>query len=196
MSFTLDEFSDHDKASFIESSNAVFIFQFATSQPALKEEQIISKINDHQIFLDNGGAGGSFRRTLRKEYPVNYYSKKSIKGKQFEIWMRWLDASVSFEGCTLVSANFTCSILHQCKFNHAVLDESVFSDTQMNLCQLEHASFKNVDFSNADLTGSSFRGSDLSFANFENSNLTGVDFRGAIIHQASFRSATIDGILR
>lgn len=196
MAFTLAEFKDYDKASFIVSSNAVFMLQFALSQPALNKAQISSKIKEHQLFLRHGGAGGSFRRTLRKEYPVNYYSKKSTKGKQFEIWMRSLDASVSFVDCTLICANFTGSILHKCLFNCSVFDGSVFSDTQMNLCELEDASFKNVDFSNSDLSGSSFRGSDLSFASFENSNLTGVDFRGANIDQASFRSATLDGIIR
>lgn len=196
MAFTLAEFKDHDKASFVVGSNAAFMLQFALSQPALNKAQISSKINDHQLFLKHDGAGGSFRRTLRKDYPINYYSKKSKKGKQFELWMRCLDAAVSFEGCTLVFANFTGSILHKCNFNYSVFDGSVFSDTQMNLCELEAASFKNVDFSNADLSGSSFRGSDLSFASFENSNLTGVDFRGANIDQASFRSANLDGILR
>ncbi|MFC1960608.1 pentapeptide repeat-containing protein [Chloroflexota bacterium] len=82
--------------------------------------------------------------------------------------------TATFSGCALSGADFFSSMLRDCAFSHANLQNA----------NLSEACFVDADFRGADL-----RGADLSRSDFRYADLRGADLRGAKLWGATFHWA-------
>ena len=150
---------------------------------------------DHDIFLQNGGAGGHWATFYIKNLIFGVYkgvNTDNIKGgKQAKLCFKSLQ-EISLEEIRLPYAD--CAAVYAIKknWNNADLEGCLFIDSILNNSSFEQTDLYAADFSRSEMRHCSFKGANLSKTDFEDCDLTGADFRGAMIDATtSFKNAIL-----
>lgn len=150
---------------------------------------------DHDMFLQNGGAGGHWATFYIKNLIFGVYkgvNTDNIKGgKQAKLCFKNMQ-EVDLMHIRLPYAD--CAAIYAVKkdWSGADLEGSLFIDSILNNCSFDKADLYATDFSRSEMRNCSFKGTSLVNADFEDCDLTGSDFRGAKIDQStSFKNAIL-----
>lgn len=172
------------------------IRQLTLKNTPLSTQRITSIIDNHLIFLQNGGAGGKWKTIHIKGIVLAlYFGAEVSKGTQANFELQRLPNEINLSEVILPFANFCSSKIEQANFQSADLSYSIFTDVaakninfhQANLAYVDftRANLENADFSNANLVGADFENCNLAGANFEGANLSGTRFPGANLMNVS-----------
>ncbi|MEO1514019.1 MAG: pentapeptide repeat-containing protein [Bacteroidota bacterium] len=160
-----------------------------------KEWQII--LDNHQLFLQSGGAGGSWKPLLVNGLVIGLYEGAEVKaGMQAQLEYRRLPDEAGFRETDLPYANLCGLHAQGVDFSTSNLSHCLFTDALLESAKFEHACLRQTDFSRARLQAANFRYADLRGADFENSDLRQADFRFANLDGARFPGARLEGVLR
>ncbi len=170
--------------------------QLAEFSPVIDKETFEEKLEAHQRFLKEGGAGGTWQ-TLRVNGLVVAVYKKNTKStaKQFSLEYGRLASTLNLNGLLLPFINACAAYLPALEAQEATLPYSLFTDCFLEEANFEKAQLQGVDFSRALLRAANFSNADLSNVDFEHCDLRGADFRGARIVGARFPGAQLEGVL-
>jgi uncharacterized protein YjbI with pentapeptide repeats len=164
------------------------------AKPVLNKE-FDELLLEHDMFLQNGGAGGHWATFYIKNLIFGVYkgiNTEDIKtGKQAKLCFKNLQ-EVNLAEIRLPYAD--CAAVYAIKkdWNGADLEGSLFIDSILNDCNFDQADLYATDFSRSQMRNCSFRGANLVNTDFEDCDLTGADFRGAKIDPStSFKNAIL-----
>lgn len=159
------------------------IQQLILLKPPLSKKYIAKAIQQHLIFLQQGGAGGTWKTIHLKGIVIALYLGEEVTlGKQATFELQQLPIGLDLSEAMLPFANFCSSKIEQVNFQNANVSYSIFTD----------AIAKDVNFSNANLAYADFSRGDFENANFENANLIGADFENCNLKGANFKGTQLD----
>ena len=177
--------------------NAELIHSMATSSGAVSEEDLREMLDNHQAFLDGGGAGGKWERLHVSGIPLNLYYGNSSEGEQLKLSMKVISPDNELvAGANMAYSDLSGAIFVNANLTGATLDGSLLTDAFFAGANFEGANLVGVDFTGADLTKANFRGANLRNADFEIANCEGADFTGADLTGATFKGANLVGVKR
>lgn len=160
-------------------------------------DELQELLNQHQAFLDAGGAGGRWERLHVSGIPMNLYMGGSGEGEQLKLAMKLIDADCNLlKAANMAYADLAGAMMENVNFSGCTLDGSLLTDGFFSNASFENASLRGVDFTGADFTDANFRGADLTNADFEIANCTGADFTGANLTGATFKGAELKNVKR
>lgn len=150
---------------------------------------------NHDMFLQNGGAGGHWATFYIKNLIFGVYkgvNTDDIKeGKQAKLGFKNLQ-EVGLERIRLPYADCAAVFAIRKNWQNADLEGCLFIDSILNDCVFDQADLYAADFSRSEMRNCSFRGANLIKTDFEDCDLTGADFRGAKIDASTnFKNALL-----
>jgi uncharacterized protein YjbI with pentapeptide repeats len=144
------------------------------------------KIEQHNQFLNGGGAGGYWETFYIENLIFGTYLGISaivdqpLRDKQANLCFYDLN-DIDLLGIRLQYANCAGVKAEAKSWNEADLEGSLFIDSVLPNCSFQYADLYAADFSRSDMRNCNFRGASLVQTDFENCDLSGCDFRGAQI---------------
>jgi uncharacterized protein YjbI with pentapeptide repeats len=167
--------------------------QLVKSKKPLTPAQVSELIVKHLIFLESGGAGGSWTTLVIDGIVTGIYNFKGThKGRQAEFEHYQLNRECSLEGQLLSFANCCGLYAPALEAPSVDLSYSLMTDSFLPDANFQGGLLKRADFSRAVLTNVDFRDADLRYADFENCNLSGANFRGARLEGTRFPGAILE----
>lgn len=158
---------------------------------------VAEMIAQHVLFLETGGAGGTWTLLSVSGMPLCLYQGAAgKKGKQLVLRLNKIGPGTVVGGNQLSYGDLSGAICREVNFQGATLDHAVAIDSAFDGADFSGASLQGIDFSGSTLTGVSFRDANLTGADFEHTDLTGADFTGANLTNSRFPGAILDGIKR
>jgi len=163
--------------------NQELMHQMSENTAPIHSAQFEQMLNDHQIFVDNGGKGGKWQSLEVAGLTFALYIGTSAQiGKQ-----------ASFLNCNL-------SLLHLSGLNMECIDfvniyykNGSFRNSNLRNCIFIDSILVNVDFSGADLSDSDFSRSLMMDCNFCDSNLSNCDFENCNLANSNFKGSNTSG---
>jgi len=176
--------------------NSELIKELSMSENAITSDELQIICNEHDLFLQNGGIGGSWQTILVSGLVIGvYFGANSTVGKQAALNGKRIE-NVMIKPLKLPYTNGVGLICKNQNLCNSDFHKSLFTDCIFENSCFENANLQGVDFSRSNLRNCSFKNADLSFADFENCDCTGTDFRGAKLHDSRFPGAILLNILR
>ena len=171
------------------------INQLILQNPILNSSTITNIIQQHLLFLQNGGAGGQWKTIHIKGIVIALYFGDEIKiGKQANFELKQIPKTIDLQNVILSFSNFCSSLINGVNFKNADLSYSVLTDVEGKKVNFSGTQLAYTDFTRANLEGANFKNANLIGADFENCNLTGANFKGANLRQARFPGAVLKDI--
>ncbi|MFK7979692.1 MAG: pentapeptide repeat-containing protein [Saprospiraceae bacterium] len=168
------------------------IQQLTLKNTPLSIQRITSIIDNHLIFLQNGGAGGKWKTIHIKGIVLAlYFGTEVSKGTQANFELQRLPDGINLKEIILPFANFCSSKIEQVNFQSADLSYSIFTDVAAKNINFHKANLAYVDFTRANLENADFSKANLVGADFENCNLAGANFEGANLSGTRFPGANL-----
>lgn len=176
--------------------NTALLRQIAKKNPPVSIKEIEEAIQNHHLFLANGGAGGNWKTIVLKGLVLAIYDgNEPSVGKQANFEHFQLPDSLLLKKVALPFSNWCGSIAENMNATQADLSYALMTDAQLSRSDFSNAKLSHVDFSRSDLKYANFQNADCSGADFENANLTGANFRGARLLGAKFPGAILDSVI-
>lgn len=136
----------------------------------------MSRIKDHELWLDSDGAKGKLLHMIGEDADAIDFSHRDLKFAVF----RDMDLShKNFNGTTLDNASFINVNLSGASFDIASAEDASFTYSNLHKTSWKSACLQKCMFKDCALIESSFRYADLRGANFMASTLDGVDLLSA-----------------
>lgn len=171
--------------------------QKVRQSPLLAKEEFLQIMAQHDVFLENGGAGGSWQTFFINNLIFGVYQapvNKKIPGKQAKLGFYNLQ-NLDFRGISLPYADCAAILSESQCWDGADLEGSLFVDSLLQGSSFRGADLWGVDFSRSELQNCDFREARLHQADFQDCNLSGSDFRGAVLDaQTQFKDAILDQV--
>lgn len=161
---------------------------------ALTPSEINTILQEHQLFLENGGANGKWQTILVSSLVMGvYYGAKTTVGKQADFYQKKIIA-IDFSKINLTAANFIGSYAEKIIARHTNFHKAIFTDAWWVGTDFEGSDLTETDFSRGNFSNCNFKNCNLQFADFENCNLTGADFTGANLGDSRFPGAILKDV--
>ncbi len=171
------------------------IQQLILQKAPLPNHHIKTIIQQHLIFLQNGGAGGTWKTIHLKGIVLAlYFGEEVNRGMQANFELQQLPNDVDLQEVMLPFANFCSSKIEQINFHAADLAYSIFTDVMAQNANFSKANLAYVDFTRGDLENANFANANLVGADFENCNLKGANFKGANLSKTRFPGADLTNV--
>ena len=168
----------------------------ALATAPLSAQQFQSIIQNHQDFIQSGGAGGQWNIFVVKGQSLGIYKgAKASKGQQAILDLQQIHPHLETQELHLPYSSWCGVYAKDQDFSDATLTGSLLTDANLEQAIFADANLENVDFSRANLKKASFMNANLRGADFENCNLRGADFRGALLEGSQFRGAILEGVV-
>lgn len=172
------------------------IRQLVLQELPLSISSIKKSIEQHLLFLQTGGAGGTWKTIHIKGIVVAlYFGAVSKRGQQASFERKLFPKKLNLQNVILPFANFCSSEIAHINFQNADLSYSICTDTNARNVDFQNAQLAYTDFTRADLEGANFQKANLFGADFENCNLSGANFKGANLVNTRFPGAILTDIL-
>jgi hypothetical protein len=185
-----------EEGSSTDTINNELIFSMAESSSPVTKSELEKLISDHNRFLADGGAGGTWQTMLVGGLVIGvYYGASASEGEQAQLAGKIL-SDLNLKNITIPYSNGIGMICRKQNFFQSNLRNSLFTDCFFEGTCFEEANLSGCDFSRSKMTGCSFKNADLTGVDFENCDLTGSDFRGAKLSGSRFPGAIIKNINR
>lgn len=168
----------------------------AKSKRPIDTLQLDKILNQHLLFLEHGGAGGTWLTVVINGIVTGIYNGPQVgRGKQAQLEHNHFGSSCTLKKRSLPFSNCCGIYAPELQCQHVNLSHSLLTDTDLSCANFKNAQLKKVDFSRSVLTGVDFRGADLRYADFEHCDLRTANFRGANLHGARFPGVKLEGVL-
>lgn len=165
--------------------------------PPLSQEEFLEIMAQHDLFLEHGGAGGSWQTFFINNLIFGVYQSpgnKKIPGKQAKLGFHKLQG-LPLRGVSLPYADCAAILSEGQNWEGADLEGSLFIDSILQGSSFRGADLWGVDFSRSDLQNCDFREARLQKVDFQDCNLSGSDFRGAVLDaNTQFKDAILDQV--
>ncbi len=156
-------------------------------------DQFQEMMLEHQIYIQNGGAGGSWETFYIQNLIFGSYKGPKINaGKQMKINFRNVQ-DLDLRSITLIYADCASLLGLEKNWENADLEGSLFIDSLLNGSSFKNADLCAADFSRSEMRGCNFQGANLIKTDFENCDLSNADFSNARIDKStSFKNAILE----
>ena len=162
----------------------------------ISQEGFDKILEDHDTFLLQGGAGGTWDTFYIKNLIFGVYLKpKPNQGTQAKLCFNNL-AEIELKNISIPYADCSAILCENKDWSGADLEGSLFIDSILNHCSFENADLYGADFSRSDMKNCNFQGASLIKTDFENCDLSGANFKGAQIDASTlFKNANLEGAI-
>lgn len=142
----------------------------------MKPEAFKKLLEDHNEFLQSGGAGGSWKTMSIGEGPKGmvigvYTGAGGLRGKQATPFQTNLEG-LPLVGVQLPYANLIGVMCRNQNLEGANFEGTVATDSDFSGSSFKNANLRKADFSRSILLNCDFTGADLTDADFENAEVT------------------------
>ncbi|GAA4277348.1 pentapeptide repeat-containing protein [Aquimarina mytili] len=148
----------------------------AESEDPISQKQINEMLEEHRLFLENGGNNGKFERLGLGGMTMAIYNKKSTKGQQLSLSKKKLAPGIDLSKANLSYADLSGCIAEDVNFEGANLEGSILTDSFFKGSSFENASLEKSDLSDSDLRDTNFISSKFGSTDFERAKLDGAKF--------------------
>lgn len=178
------------------SMDLAMIEDLASSGSPLSDDAWTQLLGQHELFLESGGAGGSWQSLSAAGLPLCIYQGATgPEGEQLVVRLKNI-AGKSAATRSLEFADLSGAYAAELDLSGARISGAIAIDSIFDGANFEGAVLKSVDFSGARLKGANFRNADLTGADFECCDLTGADFTGATLDGSRFPGAILEDAIR
>ena len=177
--------------------NANKIFKFIDfNNPVLLQEFEKLKKN-HLAFLQNGGAGGTWKIIkIKGIVTALYFGIDEGSNNQAILERRFFPEKINLEHSILPFSSFCGSFFEKISLKNSDFSYSIFTDTQAVSSNFSDCNLAFTDFSRSNLAHANFEYANLTGADFENCNLTGTNFKHAVLTGAKFQGAVLNNTIK
>ena len=160
----------------------------------LTQEEWDDMLKAHQLFLQSGGAGGSWTPLSVSGLPLcMYQGGAATDGEQAVFRLKRIEG-IDASGVNLSTCDMSGARAENINFSGTNLSHSMIIDSIMDGCNFDGANLEGIDFSGTSLKGASFVGANLEGADMEATDLTGADLTGANLEGSRFPGAIVTDV--